>query len=72
MIPSLWSYIEARGRAARAAGLSDPIRDGAKIAGARHGRRRRGHILGTLGHKPGESQRITCDITAQVTAVSTL
>ena len=32
----------------------------------------RGHILGTLGHKPGESQRITHDVISQVNAVSAL
>ncbi len=31
-----------------------------------------GHILGTLGHKPGESQRITNHVISQVTGTSAL
>ena len=31
-----------------------------------------GHTLGTLGHKPGESQGMTVHVIPQVTAVSTL
>src|SRR5215208_6077590 len=49
------------GRAVTTARLSDPQRATLNPL--------RGHILGTFGHKPGESQRITSNVIQQVTAI---
>jgi hypothetical protein len=63
----------ARGgrRTVSAAGLSDPRRAPLSAFERKPQGQHRGHILGTLGHKTGQSKRITTNVIPQVTAGAT-